>query len=491
MNRPAPSWTRGLRFRLTLTYLVFFAVLLTLLGVVFRQILSSILQAQAREVLEEEWGAVKGYLRIEGGQVQWYFDRADPEEASIVERIRRVFLLTDANGRVLEVSDEFQVIGIESRDEIQQTLQENQPTWTVRQAATGVPYLVRSGSLIDDNRKTYFVAIGRAQQDALRALDQFSWNYFALLPVILTASGVLGWFMAGRALRPVTEVAQTAQRITSSNLDLQIPLRGSGDELDHLIETFNRMVERLRASFTMTKQFSTDVSHELRTPITALRGELELALFTAETTEQYQDAITNALQDVERLSQLVRALLLLSQTESGQVALQKSVLNFTDIVSEIVDQFQILAQDAKITLTGETPTLCLLEADRIQMERLLYNLLANALKYTQEGGSVHVALTATEDQVTLSVADTGRGIAPDHLPHIFDRFYRAPGRKRAGEKSLGLGLSFVAWIVKAHGGEIDVVSEMEKGTTFTVRLPVGNVAPAAEEPVVLPRRDEA
>src|SRR5438067_5292812 len=148
--------------------------------------------------------------------------------------------------------------------------------------------------------------------------------------------------MSGRALEPVLEVAQAAQRISGSNLSLRIPTRRADDELDYLILTFNRMIDRLEASFQQVRQFSADVSHELRTPITAIRGQLEVAIFTAKTTDQYREAMLNALQDIDRLSQIVRALLLLSQAESGQLVLQKSRLNSCDVTSHLVDQFQIL-----------------------------------------------------------------------------------------------------------------------------------------------------
>ena len=140
-------------------------------------------------------------------------------------------------------------------------------------------------------------------------------------------------------------MAQAAQNITGSNLSLQIPLRGAGDELDHLIESFNRMTARLNQSFEQIRRFSTDVSHELRTPLTAIRGQLEVALFTAETPEQYRDAMVNALEDVEKLSSIVRALLLLSQAESGQLALQKTPLDLGEVAPDVVDQFQIPAEE--------------------------------------------------------------------------------------------------------------------------------------------------
>jgi heavy metal sensor kinase len=470
----------GLRFRLTLTYVVFFTILLSILGIFLRQTFTSIYMQQTKDLLTEEWAAVKGYLRIDKGNVDWYFDREDPEEALIVGRLKQVYLLTDSKGNVLEVSDKYRALGIESPEEIKNVLKQPGPVWKIRTAENGVTYLIRSGLLIDDiPHRNFYVAIGRSLAENNRVVDKFTWRYFLFLPIMISLSVLIGWFMAGRALRPLNDVAQTAQRITGSNLTGQIPTRGANDELDRLIESFNHMIERLESSFTQTRQFSTDVSHELRTPLTAIRGQLEVALFAANTVEQYRDAIVSALEDVERLGQTIRALLLLSQAESGQVLLQKYALDLSAVAADIVDQFQIPAEGAKLTLTSSLPAECTIEADRIQIERLLSNLLSNAVKYTPEGGSIHVALACHPAFVQLSVKDTGVGI-PDHdLPHIFDRFYRVPDKNP--ERGLGLGLSFVAWIVKAHGGRIDVQSTLGAGTAFLISLPRGTVAASSLE----------
>jgi signal transduction histidine kinase len=221
----------------------------------------------------------------------------------------------------------------------------------------------------------------------------------------------------------------------------------------------------------------------LRTPITAIRGQLEVALFTAKTTDQYREAMFNALQDIDRLSQIVRALLLLSQAESGQLVLQKARLNLCEVVDDLVEQFQIPAEAVGVRLSAELPAECTAQADRVQIERMITNLLSNAIKFTPEGGEVRVALKTQPDFVEIVVEDTGRGIPSASLPHIFDRFYRVPGSGTAPgpEQGLGLGLSFVAWIVKAHGGKIEVDSTLGKGTTFTIRLPNEGVASDALE----------
>jgi signal transduction histidine kinase len=252
-------------------------------------------------------------------------------------------------------------------------------------------------------------------------------------------------------------------------------LRNAGDELDDLIEAFNRMIERLDLSFEQIRQFSTDVSHELRTPLTAIRGQLEVALFTAQTPEQYQEAMVNALQDVEQLSNIVRALLLLSQAESGQLTLQMGAVDLAQVAADLVDQYQIPAEAASVELTSTVPQRCMIRADRTQMGRLISNLLSNAIKYTPAGGRVHVGLEPAANGegvfARLTVEDTGIGIPAEKLPHIFDRFYRVRPSHSNPVQGLGLGLSFVSWIVNAHNGTIEVDSKEGQGSRFTVLLP--------------------
>jgi signal transduction histidine kinase len=243
------------------------------------------------------------------------------------------------------------------------------------------------------------------------------------------------------------------------------------------------MIERIEVNFNQVRQFSTDVSHELRTPITVVRGQLEVALFTAQTIEQYRDAIVNSLSDIERLSAIVRALLLLSQAETGQVILQRQPLDLVELADATTDQFQIPAEGAEVTLTFHANCdRCTGEFDRIQIERMLSNLLSNAIKFTPPGGTIDVAVERDGNEAELRIADTGQGIPAEHLPHIFDRFYRVrgPNEQASPEKGLGLGLSFVAWIVRAHGGTIDVRSQPGRGTTFRIRLPLQQGAVARE-----------
>jgi len=478
--------TRSLRFRLTLTYVLFFTLLLAMIGVVFQPLLGKIMFDQVDETLDEEWGAAKGYLHYETKRNDWtwLYDGFDSEEQYIVLRLQRVFMLAGADGKPINTdqispADIYESLGMESPADIRGRLQRllhSKREYETRYSQDGIPYQVRTGVLTDENRHQYFMAICRPVAEEQKTLQGITTKYLRLLPFLIGLSCIWGWFMAGRALRPVNSVAQTAQRISGSNLSIRIPSRRAGDELDHLIGTFNGMMDRLGESFEKVRQFSTDVSHELRTPLTVIRGQLEVALLSAKTEEQYREAMLAALEDVERLSHIVRALLLLSQSETGQLVLHKTELDLTAMTRDFVEEFQISAEEKHVRLSADLPETCPMTGDRIQIERLLSNLLSNAIKYTPENGSVHVRLGresgiagAGPTIVRLTVEDTGVGIPAEHLQNIFDRFYKVPSAD--SEKGLGLGLSFVAWIVKTHGGTIDVQSRVNEGSRFTVTLP--------------------
>jgi len=476
--------TRGLRFTLTAVYTVVFTLLLVGVTLFFRQTLANSLEEQAHDDLEQNWAVVKAYLRIvnDPGQTNyhpvWHVDNEDTDEKSAVASVQKVFLIADSAGHLMEASSNYESLGMDKPAEIRSVLQATGAVWSNKTDSDGVPYLIRASYVTgeDDTSRKFYVAIGTSLADNGKLLSRFTWRGVALVPLVILTGCIMGWIFAGRALTPVLEVARTAERISGSNLSLRIPVRGAGDEIDRLIETFNQMIERIEINFNQVRQFSTDVSHELRTPITVVRGQLEVALFTAQTVEQYRDAIVDSLSDIERLSQIVRALLLLSQAETGQVILQKQQLDLVDVAEGVVDQFQIPAEGADVTLQFiKHVAHCTGEFDRVQIERMLSNLLSNAVKFTPAGGEVRVSIDRQDDMAEIRVEDTGEGIPAEHLPHIFDRFYRVrgAGEQVSPEKGLGLGLSFVSWIVRAHGGTVDVQSEPGKGTTFIVRLPLG------------------
>lgn len=460
----------GLRTRLTLSYVLLFAIVMASIGFTFHQALVVIVHQQTERLLDGEWSALKGFLRSRDADLVWAYDPEHPEEAFTVERLRRVFLLARPDGEIVEMSNGYASLGRESEETIRSVLQSGQTVTVTRRDARGEIYRVRMGPYGGAGR-TYFAAIGMRASDTERIPARMLGVYAISAPVMLLAIGILGWYAAGRALSPLQRVVEAAQKVSGGNLSLRIERLGTNDELDELIATFNGMMERLEANFEQMKRFSMDASHELRTPLTAIRGQLEVAQLTAKTAEDFRRAVAMALEDVERLGRIVQSLLQLAQAEAGQIRLNFEPELLAEVAARQMARFQPLADAKGLKLELEAEDGCLTLVDRLQMERLLDNLLSNAVKYTQEGGRVTVRVKRGKGETVLEVADNGPGIAAQHLPHIFDKFYRVrEGEKTAG-RGVGLGLAFVEWIARAHGGRVSVESEPGKGSTFRVSLP--------------------
>ncbi|MDQ2842691.1 MAG: ATP-binding protein [Acidobacteriota bacterium] len=481
---------RTLRFRLAAAFLLLLAIVLAIMGFLETRNLNQILENQSEAQLNGQLGALKGWFTFDDqtGRPLWdEVDLSDPEEMAELGRLQKIYVIADDQGRLDKATTDPKLRALWNRQmivselaEIQQT---HRPVLKTIHGTDKTPYQVLSSTMSDPKHQhRWYVAEGRSLAEDRLVVRKFQRNWIVFFPIALVACAIVSWYSAGGVLKGLQSVEQAAQKITGSNLGLQIPKRGADDELDRLIDSFNQMSGRLKSSFEQIRQFSTDVSHELRTPLTAIQGQLEVALFTATRKEQLQEAIENALQDVERLANLVRALLLLSQSESGQIPIRKSLLDLGKLVGELVDQFQIPAEACQVTLTHSVQSPVLFEGDRTQIERVITNLLSNALKYTPPGGWVRTRVESSGMNVRLQVEDSGVGIPLHHVAHIFDRFYRVPDPNP--EKGLGLGLSFVAAIVKAHGGEIRVKSEVGRGSLFEVVLPCGVVRTGSEMPVL-------
>jgi len=461
----------GLRARLTLSYAVAFTVVLLLLGILFRARFERVLIDEAQSILEDESATIRKYLRADGRGVGWEFDSSVSEEAFFVRRMRRVLLIADQDGQPLEVSDSYRRLGVEPPAGLKKIFDGPLPIVRTRYAPDGSRYILRSERIRLDSRN-YYVTLGRELEESDALVRAFTFNYYLIVWPLCAALALLGWWLSGRGLKPLNDVARAAQAVSSSNLKTLIPMRGADDELDHLISTLNSMTERLEVSFNQMKHFSTDVSHELRTPLTTIRGQLEVALFTAKTEAQLREAIIASVDEVDHLSRVVSALLQLAAAESGQLVVNRERLDFGQLCGGIAARFEEAADVQNLAFKVTCESGCFVEGDRTQLERLVTNLVANAMKYTPAGGSISIQVRAIDDSAVLTVQDTGRGIAPQHLPHIFDRFYRVAALSGDPARGLGLGLSFVAWITKAHWGHIDVKSELGQGSTFRVSLPI-------------------
>jgi signal transduction histidine kinase len=300
---------------------------------------------------------------------------------------------------------------------------------------------------------------------------------------LLAISIIVSWFLAGISLRPIGRVTQAAQDISlSGRLDPRLPPVGSRDEIARLVQTFNRMMDRIELGFAAQKRFVADASHELRTPLTTIRGNLELLRRSGAVTEpEMRDALDDVTSEAARMARLVQGLLALARADAGQ-ALERVPVRLDDIVRAVSRNVQTFSNDVVVRLDRVDPVQVLGDADALK--QLLLILVENGVKYTTQG-SVTLSLENDAGRIALQVHDTGCGIADEDLPHIFERFYRSPSSRASG--GTGLGLAIAEWIATEHGGSITVDTEVDRGTTFIIHLDAIRALPdEEEEPVAVP-----
>ncbi len=297
-------------------------------------------------------------------------------------------------------------------------------------------------------------------------------------PLIIGLSVLIGHFLVGRTLQPVDAIVEEVEAISDGrSLHRRLMEPRSQDELARLTDTLNAMLARLERSFVSLRRFTADASHELKTPLTVLRSGIERAITHPKAPPEVMEVLEETLVEVNRMAELVDALLTLARADEGRAPLHLEPVELKDLLSEVSETASILGEQARVSVSVAVPERPIrIPLDRSRIRQLLMNLLSNAIKYTPRGGEVAIDCSQVNGQVVLSVRDTGVGIAPGDLPHIFDRFWRADqARSRTGQRpGAGLGLAISKWIVEAHGGTISVQSRPGRGTTFTVTLPTGS-----------------
>jgi signal transduction histidine kinase len=343
-------------------------------------------------------------------------------------------------------------------------------------------YRVLITPILNQNSRIAVLMVGLQKEFPVSILT--IWLFHGTMGLLAAAIG--GYWLAGKALRPVKMITRTANEINATDLRRRLDLQRR-DEFGELAATFDQMLGRLDDAFKCQNQFTADASHELRTPLTIIDLEINRALTQLCTPEEYRQVLAVVRTENEQMTAIVNNLLLLARVNTGQTVLHLQETDLSDVALASVERLLPLARQSGITLsTGELPEL-LVNGDQQYLSRMMMNLIENAIKYTRGiGKHVHVDLSEkTGNWGSIRVQDDGPGIAEEHLPHLFDRFYRVDkARSRNEEGSLdgtcwgeqqggtGLGLSIVQWIVQEHGGEVLVESKKGEGATFEVRLPL-------------------
>jgi heavy metal sensor kinase len=459
----------ALRTQLTVFYTAILALLLSALGVTYYQVLSRQLDAGATADLEEITSGLHGYLQFSDAGPTIDYDRTDPEEVAFVEGATRYYQVYDAaSGQLLVQSRALAPLGLHYTPAEVQSFRD---TPGVLDMQTDHGRIRLSSSILSPgDGRTYLLQVGVPLDPIDSALKRFVRLLLWSLPTGLIFALILGRWMAARALAPLVRMAAATRHIDLAGLERRLPLRGAGDELDEVARAFNETLARLEQAVGEMRQFSTAIAHELRTPLAVMRGQAEMALMQAKTPDDYRRGLTDQLEELDTLSRLVSQLLTLARAEAGEIPLQRSPVDLSALASSIVEQLEPVAQAKSCSLAAEVGAEVVVLGDAGWLERLLLNLLDNAIKFTPAGGRISVTVRREGPDAVLEVRDTGIGIASEAVPHVFERFFRGDPSRSAGVEGVGLGLSLVKWIADRHGATVSVHSQPHDGSTFVVRM---------------------
>jgi heavy metal sensor kinase len=328
--------------------------------------------------------------------------------------------------------------------------------------------------LVEHGKTVHLLQVGSSMATPSEALRQLRFILLVFSPLALLLLSFTGWFLAGRALGPVNLITRSAGRINADNLAMRLPVQGAGTEMARLAETINAMLARLEESFKKVKQFAGDASHELRTPLAILRGETEVTLRWARSPEEYRLALESNLEEIDRMGRIIDDLLALARSDAGQMPLTIKEISLSDLLQEMYLQGRTLGEgkDIDIVLLLDVQEEIRLRGDELRLRQIFLNLISNGIKYTPAGGRVEIELGIDGTHAVVAIRDNGIGIPPQHLPHIFDRFYRIDKARNREDGGTGLGLAITKAIVEAHDGSISVASTPGHGSAFTVYLPL-------------------
>ena len=338
--------------------------------------------------------------------------------------------------------------------------------------ASGASLLIASVRAPSAGGGTYLIEVG-ASSSPIEALFRHLLLVLGLgLPFVIALAAAGGYALVRRALRPVEVIAGKASQITQHNLGERLPVPQTGDELERLSISLNHMITRLDDAFQNSKRFVADASHELRTPLTVLSGELEVLAQDRELSAEKRERLGSLLEEVERLVKIVERLFALSRLDAGEAQSEWVRFSLAELAASTVDQMALLAEDRRISVTCTAGAPVMIEGDRARLKQVVVNLLDNAIKYTPVGGAVQLNARSAGNRAMLEVSDTGMGLAPDDVAHVFDRFFRADRTRSRFPDGAGLGLAIVKSICNAHQGDVEVESVIGKGSCFRVSLPL-------------------
>jgi heavy metal sensor kinase len=453
----------SIRWRLTLWNSVGLAVMLLAFASLVYAMLRHALYEQVDHKLTSAVGQLAQDARITADYHRrlqyWIYEWKEHEDLNAV--------VYDANGKVVERTEQL------AEDSVPPAPLVASGEQRLRDAI--VPIVGRQRILerdlsLGDRRSTAVVMASLEEVD--RELGELWAVLLTAMPLVLLFSGALGYVLARKALAPMERLRRSTEEITAERLHKRLPISNPRDELGRLTETFNGLIGRLEQSFAEIRRFTADASHELRTPLTAIRAEAEVALAKPMSLGEHQQLLESILEECDRLTRLTDQLLALAREEAGGTRPSYEDVDLTTLVVGVVETMRPLAEAKGVHLGSKANTSNHVRGDPARLREVFFNILDNAIKYTAERGEVEVSIYPRGPDAVVLVRDTGIGIPSDHLPLVFDRFYRVDKARSRAEGGTGLGLSIARSIINAHGGTIELASTPGQGTICTISLPL-------------------
>jgi heavy metal sensor kinase len=459
---------RSIRIRLTAWYLLVLALGLGVFGVGSWYAMRASAFHTIDEELEDRVRGIQKFMQAQIASLSPLEIRDEFREHSVLGPGGDLFQVCSEKGEWLYRSSvlENNQVPIVRPDELGK-----EPRFENRNVQ-GVPLRFISTRVVV-NGSAYTVQVAEPLNEFYEALERFRFLLWLSVPALLGMATLGGYWISRRALRPVDHITAAADSISIQNLAERLEVPKTGDELQRLSETLNRMLARLNDSVQRMSRFTADASHELRAPVSLIRTTAELAVLGGRTNPEYQEDMVQIQTEAERTSRLIDSLLLLARADAGTDGMHRELTDLSNCIGEAVAQGRPLAVEKRIEMTADVVSEpIVVSGDDEALRRLFFILIDNAIKYTATGGSVGIHLAAAGGYAVASVSDSGIGIAQEDQQYIFDRFWRADQVRSRGMGGAGLGLSIARWIIARHDGMIEVRSEPGRGSTFTVKVPI-------------------
>ncbi|GCE19075.1 sensor histidine kinase [Dictyobacter kobayashii] len=489
-----PLWPLGIRLQLTLWFTCVFAILLFVASAFLYKHLQTSLAGSLDGALQSRAEQIAGEIYMENGTIQMHesvgelpgFDQEATNRAVTSSDVNDDILvrLLDANGKPFRTTPAFRLLRVPSSS-ITQTL-EGQPWQATVTTIDGQQNArIYSRTINKDGKLIAIVQVGQFTGELQDMLHHVAEELLIMGIVVLLFSALGSYWLASRAFAPIHNLIRTARSIKEGDLQQRVPVPAARDEVHFLAVTLNEMIESLDTVFSRQRRFVADASHELRTPVAVIRSTTDVALLHATTQEEYISVLRNVNAEAERLGRLINDLLALARGDEGKTRLEREPVRLDLLADVVAANADTIAEDHHVTIYRAQLQPTTVMGDETRLIQMVMNLLDNAIIYSNAGGSVTLSVTSTAKEAIISIQDTGIGIDQEHLPHIFERFYRVdPARVRDAGGSSGLGLAIVDWTVQAHQGNIRVESQPGQGSTFIVTLPLAVEAPVKESVLV-------